>query len=70
MVMKTNEELLQYIEKLEKEIINLKAVHKKDQEILREQEVKLQEKDLKIYDTNLKLEQALLIIKNYEEKIL
>lgn len=68
MVMKTNEELLQYIEKLEKEIINLKAVHKKDQEILREQEVKLQEKDLKIYDTNLKLEQALLIIKNYEEK--
>ena len=66
--MKTNEELLQYIEKLEKEIINLKAVHKKDQEILREQEVKLQEKDLKIYDTNLKLEQALLIIKNYEEK--
>ena len=66
--MKSNEELLEYIEKLEKEVKLLKDAHVKDQEILRKQEYMLQEKDLKIYETNMKLEQALLIIQNYEEK--
>ena len=67
--MKSNEELLEYIEKLEKEVKLLKDAHVKDQEILRKQEYMLQEKDLKIYETNMKLEQALLIIQNYEKSL-
>ena len=40
--MKSNEELLEYIEKLEKEVKLLKDAHLKDQEILRKQEYMLQ----------------------------
>ena len=73
--MKTNEELLKYIEKLEKENELLKKSHENDQIIIQKQETELkdqkiknQEKDLKIYEINVELQKALLIIQNYEEK--
>ena len=73
--MKTNEELLKYIEKLEKENELLKKSHENDQMIIQKQETELkdqkiknQEKDLKIYEINVELQKALLIIQNYEEK--
>lgn len=73
--MKTNEELLKYIEKLEKENELLKKNHENDQIIIQKQETELkdqkiknQEKDLKIYEINVELQKALLIIQNYEEK--
>lgn len=59
--MKTNEELLQIINALKKENEKLKEMHKSDQKIIDEQKTE-------IYETNKKLEQALLIIQNYEEK--
>lgn len=73
--MKTNEELLKYIARLEKENELLKKSHENDQIIIQKQETELkdqkiknQEKDLKIYEINVELQKALLIIQNYEEK--
>ena len=59
--MKTNEELLEIIKKLEKENASLKKALDNDK-------IKIQRQELEIYETNVKLEKALLIIKNYEEK--
>lgn len=59
--MKTNEELIKIIESLEKENQRLKQIHENDQK-------KIQEQELEIYEKNIKLEQALLVIQNYEEK--
>ena len=80
--MKTNEDLLEIIKKLEKENENLKKSRDDDQKRIKEQNIKLQQQDiklqqqniklqqqdLKIYETNVKLEEALLKIKTYEEK--
>ena len=59
--MKTNEELLKYIEELEK-------AHEADQKKIKEQEIELQKQKEEIYDVNKKLEKALLLIQSYEEK--
>ena len=59
--MKTNEELLKYIEELEK-------AHEADQKKIKEQEIELQKQKEEIYDVNKKLEKALLMIQSYEEK--
>ena len=73
--MKTTEELLEIIKKLEKENELLKESRDDDQKRIKEQDIKLQQQDiklqqqdLKIYETNVKLEEALLKIKTYEEK--
>ena len=73
--MKTTEDLLEIIKKLEKENENLKKSRDDDQKRIKEQniklqqqDIKLQQQDLKIYETNIKLEEALLKIKTYEEK--
>ena len=59
--MKTNEELLKYIEELEK-------AREADQKKIKEQEIELQKQKEEIYDVNKKLEEALLMIQSYEEK--
>lgn len=59
--MKTNEELLKYIEELEK-------AHEADQKKIKEQEIELQKQKEEIYGVNKKLEEALLMIQSYEEK--
>ena len=73
--MKTTEDLLEIIKKLEKENEFLKKSRDDDQKRIKEQniklqqqDIKLQQQDLKIYETNVKLEEALLKIKTYEEK--
>ena len=52
--MKTNEELLKYIEELEK-------AREADQKKIKEQEIELQKQKEEIYDVNKKLEEALFI---------
>ena len=55
--MKTNEELLKYIEELEK-------AHEADQKKIKEQEIELQKQKEEIYVVNKKLEEALLLIQS------
>ena len=66
--MKSNEELLKYIEKLEKAYeADQKKIHEQECK-LREQELELQKQKEEIHKINEELEKALLKIQVFEEK--
>ena len=67
--MKTNEDLLEIIKKLEKENENLKKSRDDDQKRIKEQNIKLQQQDIKLQQQDIKLQQQDIKLQQQDLKI-
>ena len=67
--MKTTEELLEIIKKLEKENELLKESRDDDQKRIKEQDIKLQQQDIKLQQQNDKLQQQYIKLQQQDLKI-
>ena len=67
--MKTNEDLLEIIKKLEKENENLKKSRDDDQKRIKEQNIKLQQQDIKLQQQDIKLQQQDIKLQQQDIKL-